>query len=110
MEGHVSSSLERLARNQTIFRELNERIQELADPDQAIRFVCECSHVGCEATVQLNTPEYESVRSEPTHFVVASGHNLPEIERVVGLTDGYAIVEKMIGREFSKASDPRSDT
>ena len=104
----MSASLERLARNQTIFRELNERIQELADPDGPIRFVCECSHVGCEATVELGRAEYESVRSESTHFVVASGHNLPEIERVVGRTDGYAVVEKMIGKAFSKASDPRS--
>lgn len=106
----MSASLERLARNQTIFREVNERIEKLAEPSERIRFICECSHVGCEATVELIRAEYEFVRSEPTHFVVTSGHNLPEIERVVAAQDGYVIVEKLIGREFSKATDPRSQT
>lgn len=104
----MSSSLERLAHNQSLFREINERVKEVAEPEERIRFVCECSHVGCEATIELSRTEYDMVRSEATHFVVAAGHNLPEIEQVVAAHNGYLVVEKMIGREFSKANDPRS--
>lgn len=105
------SSLERLAHNQSLFREINERVKEVAapaEPEEGISFVCECSHVGCDATIELSVAEYEMVRSEATHFVVAAGHQLPEIEQVVAAQDGYLVVEKMIGREFSKATDPRS--
>jgi hypothetical protein len=108
MEGPMSSSLERLARNQTLFREINECVQEVADSNEPIRFICECSHVGCEATLELGRAQYEKVRSEPTHFIVARGHDLPELERVVAVTDGYVIVEKMKGRDAARATDPRS--
>jgi hypothetical protein len=103
----MTSSLERLAHNQALFRDVNERVEELAGPSERIRFVCECSHVGCEATVELGRAKYEAVRSDPTHFVVASGHNLPEIEVVVASHDGYVVVQKTNGVEFSKATDPR---
>jgi hypothetical protein len=106
-------SLERLARNQAIFREVNERIEEvatgeLADGDAPIRFVCECSDTDCTAILDLAREEYERVRSEPTWFVIESGHEIPEIERVVGQHDGFAIVQKINGEDYSKQTDPRS--
>jgi hypothetical protein len=52
---------------------------------------------------------YERVRFNPTWFFVKAGHHIPEIERVVSEDDGYAVVEKLVGRDFVKETDPRSD-
>jgi hypothetical protein len=42
----------------------------------------------------LTPAEYEHVRAEPTRFVVAKGHALPEIESVVDQARDHVIVEK----------------
>jgi len=44
---------------------------------------------------RVDLAEYESVRSEPTHFLVAPGHVWqPETERAVGEYETYVVVEK----------------
>jgi hypothetical protein len=69
------SSLERLARNESLFREVNERIEYLAEVNERIdyraegaanKFVCECSNTDCISTIELTVAEYEHVRSNPT--------------------------------------------
>jgi hypothetical protein len=105
----VSVSLERLARRRTLFREVNERIEELVgDEETSIQILCECSDTECLATLQLRKDDYERVRSVPTWFAIERGHEIPEIERVVGEFDGYAVVEKIVGREYSEVTDRRS--
>jgi len=104
----MTDSLERLARNQALFREVNERIEDIARSGDGLEFVCECSDPECVSTVKLSLAEYERIRSESTWFFVKSGHVIPEIERVVFVEDGYAVVEKMVGREFAKEADPRT--
>jgi hypothetical protein len=42
----------------------------------------------------LTLAEYETVRADPASFVVAPGHELPEIEDVVRQTDRFQIVRK----------------
>jgi hypothetical protein len=94
----VSVSLERLARRQTLFREVNEGIEELTDgQDRSIQILCECSDTDCLVTLDLPKEDYERVRSVPTWFAIESGHEIPEIERVVGEFDGYVVVEKVVG-------------
>lgn len=104
----MSEPLERLARNQTLFREVNEGIEDIAGSTDGVEFVCECSDPECVSTVKLSLAEYERIRSNSTWFFVKSGHVIPEIERVVFEEDGYAVVEKMVGREFAKEADPRT--
>ena len=60
----MSVSLERLARNQALFREVNERLLELADGfhDGSMQFICECSQEDCTETLTLSHEQYESVR------------------------------------------------
>ena len=95
----MSVSLERLARRQTLFREVNERIEELADStDKSMEILCECSDTECLATLEVGKEDYERVRSVPTWFAIERGHEIPEIERVVEEFDGYAVVEKIVGR------------
>ncbi len=102
----MSVSLERLARRQTLFREVNEGIEELTPKrDDSIQILCECSDTECLTTLELSKDDYEQVRSEPTWFAIERGHEIPEIERVVGEFDGYSVVEKVVGREYAEATD-----
>ena len=59
----------------------------------------------------MSLGEYEAVRSEPSHFAVAPGHEEPTVERVVGRTDRYLVVEK-VGEagDLAEEADPRSDS
>jgi hypothetical protein len=99
----VPVSLERLARRQTLFREVNERIEELTDnQDKSIQILCECSDTDCLVTLELPKEDYERVRSVPTWFAIEQGHEIPEIERVVGEFDGYMVVEKFVGQEYAE--------
>ena len=114
----MSESLERLAHNQTLFREVNERIQYLGEVNERIgysaegatsEFVCECSNTECISTVELTVAEYERVRSNPTWFVIKPDHDLVQIERVVSRDDGFAVVERLILEEYMQETNPRSE-
>jgi hypothetical protein len=92
---------ERVGKNEALFREVNERIKEVSgqavalDGGVEIQFVCECSDEGCSEPIELTLPEYETVRAEPTHFVVALGHvSEPDDEHVVREAEAYVVVEK----------------
>jgi hypothetical protein len=106
----MSATLERLARNQVLFREVNERLLELSNGSSLDRFefLCECSGEECAETVILSLDEYESVRTEPTAFLILPGHEIPEIERVVERNGRYAVVEKTTGETFAIETDPRA--
>jgi hypothetical protein len=91
-------SRERLARNQAIFREVNERLRSMADavPDGQADYVCECSDVECTAKIELKPAEYEAVRARENTFFIVPGHERLEVERLVDQIDGYLIVEKTV--------------
>jgi hypothetical protein len=113
MTGDVPA--ERAARNESLFREHNESVEM----DNAIyqragsalaEWICECADEACAVPVQLTVAEYEAVRADATHFLVAPGeaHITADIERVVKREERYWIVEKR-GRaaEVSEKFDPR---
>ena len=80
----MSLTLKRLVCNQIIFREVNDRIGELAEKFETspIDFVCECSRQDCTATVELDLEEYRAIRCSPTLFVIAPDHETLEVEEV----------------------------
>ncbi len=98
------------ARTQSLFREVNERIEEVTAGRSALgEVVCECADHACADTIPLTVEEYESVRRVPTHFLVLPGHELAEVERVVDETERYVVVEKIgKGAEVAAQFDPRS--
>jgi hypothetical protein len=104
----------RLARNEALFREVNERIEaavaRAARADGHVyEFLCECSNADCTLLLPLTITEYEAVRTDPRQFIVAPGHELPEIESVVAQKRGYQIVLKAgEAAEFVAELDPRS--
>ena len=91
-------SSQRLARNQVIFREVNERLRALADavPDGKSDYLCECSDVQCTDKIELRLFEYESVRARPKTFFIIPGHERLEVERIVDELDSYSVVEKIV--------------
>lgn len=106
---------ERLARNEVLFREINERIAEIAEPQSdppdghLYEFLCECSNADCTLRVKLTVAAYEHVRRDPTQFIIAYGHELPEIEDVIFRTDDYEVVRKHgEAAELAEDTDPRS--
>ena len=87
--------IDRLVGNHLIFREVNERIRELAERfalESAV-FLCECSTKDCGEFIALDFDQYKAIRSLPTLFVVAPGHETPQVENVVETNDRYALVE-----------------
>ena len=91
---------ERAARNQALFREVNERIAEINDAFDAILplgdWVCECAHEECSARLQLTHEEYEAVRQDGVTFIVypAEGHVFPDVENVIERHERFWVVEK----------------
>jgi hypothetical protein len=75
----------RIAKTESLFRDVNERIAESAqgfDSDDAA-FVCECGDPDCTERVEAPLEAYEAVRSDGTQFLLAPGHEDDRIERVV---------------------------
>ncbi len=88
---------ERVARNESLFRDVNERIEQVnvtLATVEATEFLCECGEESCTLPIRLTMAEYEAVRAEATHFAVAPGHVLPDIERVIAQNDRYTVVAK----------------
>lgn len=88
----------RLAMNEAVFRDVNERIREISDTfgqkDAMYDFLCECSDPECAERVVLSVAEYEHVRADSARFVVAKGHAMPEIEAVVRQAKDHVVVQK----------------
>ena len=104
----------RLALNETLFRDLNERLQEVVKeialevPD-ALEIFCECGTAACVDKITLSLAEYEGGRAHPERFFVAAGHDIPDVEDVVDRRPGYWVVEKRDeAARVARERDPRS--
>jgi hypothetical protein len=108
----VTPREERLAKNEALFRGVNERVREVkvdaAHPEQRISFVCECGRETCLEEVELTPAEYEAVRAVSSQFVVKPGHEFTDVERVQTVNDRYAVVEKHEEEAaVARETDPR---
>jgi hypothetical protein len=100
--GSDRETLVRIAHNQSLFREANERIEATAegmgllDP---IPFVCECADPGCTEIVRLSLDDYETVRTHGRRFFVVPGHQVLSLQHgageVVGETPEFVLVDKI---------------
>lgn len=107
---------ERIARNEALLREVNERIHDVGQglqvlPDDGeLDFRCECGQPECNEFVHLTPSEYERVRADNDRFVVVPGHENPELERVVSRGDGYIVVDKRPRAEPFVGADGEPDS
>jgi hypothetical protein len=102
----------RIARNEVLFREVNEAIERghwPGEEDSPAAFRCECARLDCNSLVALTPREYQRVRASSRHFVAIPGHEIEDRETVVERGGDYIVVEKRdeAGR-LAEASDPRT--
>ncbi len=85
------------ARNESVFRDVNQAIERghwPGEEDAPITFCCECGRLGCSQMLELTVGGYRRVRENKRRFIVAPGHEIPDVERVVDRTESYFVVEK----------------
>jgi hypothetical protein len=112
MEDDQEDRVARAARNQSLFREVNERLEGLAQAFQFVTemssFACECADLACTAMMDLRLDEYQAIRSRPNQFAVLPGHVYTEVEDVLAEHDRYVVVAKIgVGAEIAEENDPR---
>jgi hypothetical protein len=112
--GLVDAREKRLAQNEILFREINERIEGIAEvqgaDDHVFDFICECPDAACTLRLPLTLKLYEDTRADPTAFIVAPGHDCPEIEDVALRGPGFQVVRKVgIAGALAREEDPRDE-
>ena len=91
----MEPDLDASVRSELLFREVNDRIFEVAAHEgEALEVLCECGDESCISTVVITARDYRRLRIEPSRFVVCDGHQLADIERVIERTATYLVVEK----------------
>ena len=102
----------RLARTESLFRDVNEGIAESARRFEAeeAEFVCECSDSSCTHRVPASLDDYEQVRADGVRFLLAPGHADDRIEQVVERRRRYDVVEKVhrVVAAYARRLDPRA--
>ena len=102
----------RMAQNEALFREVNERVEAIAHrlgPDVPYEFVCECANADCTFRIKLTHGQYASIRADPKQFVVLPLHFTPEVETLVVKNENHWLVRKTgDAGDYVEKLDPRS--
>ena len=105
----------RVGENQALYRQLNERIEDLNEAFGAITgkfaVVCECGNLECVEQIQVSTDVYERARASPNRFILKPGHEVQDLEEVVDTEHEYVVIEKRVAvaRRLAEDTDPRAD-
>jgi hypothetical protein len=105
---------ERIGMNEAVFRDVNERITDVASAfnmtSEPLDLICECGDASCVARISLTRAEYEQLRADSHLFAVAPGHVAPDVEEVVETHSGYEVVRKYKGvpAQIAQKTDPRT--
>jgi hypothetical protein len=110
----IQSREDRAAKNESRFREINERIERANEGFDfaftVVTWICECTRETCAVRLQLSVEEYEVIRSDGTCFLVAPSkrHVCRDIESVSMRSNRYWVVRKN-GRagKLAERADPR---
>ena len=110
---HVKRTRERIAKTESLFRNVNEGIREASQRLEAevTEFICECGDSTCTEHVRVPLEEYERVRENATHFLVRPGHVKGPIERVVEQERHYTVIEKLddVVARIARRLNPRPE-
>ena len=89
---------QRAARNEALFREVNQNIARLEEHHGTTVtmpvYICECATADCAAQLPVDPETYQRVRENARHFFVVPGHEDPRLERIVERHRDYLVVEK----------------
>jgi len=103
----------RAARNQSLFREVNERVHAMNEAlsrfTGTFAISCECADRNCIEQLELPPGEYHRVRAHPRQFIVLPGHVYPDVENVVAENPTYVVVEKVqrageVAEDFARST------
>jgi len=91
-------------------RRVNEAIEQGDENVSSAVFVCECGHLGCSSTLELEIAEYEDVRTDFDRFFVIPGHEIVEVDRVIERHPEHLVVVKRDegARESARQEDERT--
>ena len=88
----------RLATNEALFREMNERVEERArsvrGEEATVSILCECADPDCRERIPVTAEEYEAAHTDPAQFTVVPGHATVDVEDVVTHTERFQVVRK----------------
>ena len=103
------------ARNQSLFRNVNERIAGLNESFSVFtergEWICECLDPACAGKMEMSTAEYERLREDPNSFAVLPGHELVDVEKVIERNERFLVVSKLgVGAAYATSHDPRKAT
>jgi hypothetical protein len=109
------ATAEKIARNNSIFRDANDQIASRAithglGDERTLPLLCECSEPRCTELIRITLADYRHVREDPRRFVHALGHE-PEIPGAVQTLerhDAYLVVVK-VGHAGEIAAELASD-
>jgi hypothetical protein len=102
---------DRIAHNEAVFREINERIAGghwPGEAEAAVAFRCECGSLSCNQLLEVTLAIYERVRADARHFLLVPGHDIEGVEVVVASGEDYVVVEKVgLAGQVAETTDPR---
>jgi hypothetical protein len=98
MTGGQEERQRRAARNELVFRSVNEQILNVTERFQSdltdLDLICECADSSCTGTVRLSVEEFGRIDRAQNAFIVLPGHVDDEVEDVVATRNGFVIVRK----------------
>lgn len=68
----------------------------MPDRDGLVHVRCECADDRCEVRLVVGVQELAGVRAHQRRYVVADGHDVADVERVVSRTPRFLVVEKRV--------------
>jgi hypothetical protein len=79
-----------------LMREVNERIRDANTQFRVVtgtyHLLCECPGSACFQSLEVPTSIYEELRTYEDRFLVGTGHEQPEQERVVAQNGTHLVV------------------
>jgi hypothetical protein len=102
----VSETVEHIAENEVVLREVNRRIAEktldleargLAAKGETSEYLCSCGRPDCDESIELTLEEFQEAHAHGDCFVVVPGHHVAAIEDVVAEHATYSVVRKKPG-------------
>jgi hypothetical protein len=112
--GAMSERQRRLALNEAVFRDVNERIRNTHERFElnpsTLDLVCECGQIDCTERLTMSLADYEGVRADARQFAIVPGHDDDAVEVILARRDTYDLVRKRPGEpaEVAEATDPRA--
>jgi hypothetical protein len=98
MTGNQEERQHRSARNQLLFRSVNEQILNVTERFQSelsdLDLVCECADPSCTDTIRLAAEEFGQIDRAQNAFIVLRGHEDEQVEDVVDTRNDYIVVRK----------------